>query len=93
MNPRLNRAAPPPAPDLTGGHCRGSDLRLFFADEQERTVAATARMRPVAVTYCQPCPIRAACAARGEAMEYGLWGGVLQRGRKIPAVDLLAVTA
>lgn len=52
--------------------------------EQLAAAAHTAR------TYCQPCPYRDACRARGRREPVGIWGGLLRidDGRNT-TVDLL----
>lgn len=74
--------------------CRGADLGDFMQGDGERTVAVVRRLRPVAVSYCRPCPVREACREAGRGERWGLWGGVVRlagAGSSGPAeVDLLA---
>ena len=58
------------------GACRGADVELFFAveeDEQQR-----------ALEYCASCEVREEClrtAVLSQEM-YGIWGGTLENDRR-----------
>jgi WhiB family redox-sensing transcriptional regulator len=56
--------------------CRGADLNLFFPGRGES--AGPARR------VCAGCPVREPCLdyALGNAISYGVWGGLAERDRR-----------
>jgi hypothetical protein len=69
--------------------CRGTEHIAWWArdsgwEEEER-------LRELAVRYCRPCPVRAACRLRSEIEPDGVWGGVVVRhvGGRPHRLDLL----
>lgn len=78
--------------DWSQAACSREASDLAWWTDTGRDDAEVERLRELAVWYCAGCPLRAACAARGEAEKFGLHGGVLWRhvaGRRVP-LDLLA---
>ena len=62
--------------------CRGADPELFFPQAKPgRDGSEVRRASFVAQTYCQPCPVLAACHQLAEEVPgtVGIWGGSWRR--------------
>ena len=57
--------------------CKGMGFDIFFPNDGEGTQAAQA--------ICETCPVKTLCLnyALAQPEEYGVWGGVSERRRKI----------
>lgn len=64
--------------------CTGYHSELFFPPlfREERT-APEAQYYELGKLVCEHCPIRKECAERGAEEEYGLWGGMTPKDRRL----------
>lgn len=78
-------------PALPGAACRGWPRPLWDYEidtGQAETATARAARHDKAKAFCAGCPVKAACLDFGDREQLsGIYGGVLLRGKAVPAYD------
>lgn len=64
--------------------CTEADPSYWFADPFDEDEPGGKSERAIAITICNRCPLRKACAdfAMQENIEYGIYGGMMPQQRK-----------